>query len=72
MSNSPRIDSYMINNRFPSVFELANLATELEEETTSLRKEIEYLKHQLSQKDIIINDLEEQLYDYNSNEKISA
>lgn len=72
MSNSPHIDTYMQNNRFPSVFELATLAAEFESKANNLEKEIEYLRHQMSIKDSIINDLEEQLYDYNSNEKISA
>jgi hypothetical protein len=72
MSNSPRTDAYMINNRFPSVFELATMASELEAKVSFLEKEVEYLKHQLSVKESIINDLEEQLYDYNTNEKLSA
>lgn len=61
MSNSPRTDAFMINNRFPAVFELAKLSAEIEEEVTSLRKEIEYLKHEMSLKDVTIKALEEQL-----------
>ena len=72
MSNSPRTDAYMISHRFPSVFELAGLASEFENEVQSLRKEVEFLKHELSAKNNLIGDLEEQLYNFDSNERLSA
>ena len=62
MKESTRAKDYMMTTRFPAVFELAHLATELEEEVNSLRKEMDLLNHQLKEKDTIITELESQLY----------
>lgn len=70
MKESTRAKDYMHTNRFPAVFELAHLATELEEEVNSLRKEVDLLNHQLKEKDSVIADLESQFYSYDSSDSL--
>jgi chromosome segregation ATPase len=61
MSDTNRVNTYMINNRTPSVYELAALAAELESENNKLRKDLDWTDFNLQESQKELNHLRNQI-----------